>query len=129
MCTTLRRAARAVTVRYDEALAAVGLTVTQYALLARIGRAGTIVHSALAALMGMDRTTLTRALAPLVRRELLRTKSSSDRRQHVLELTPTGRALAEQAYPLWESTQESLLDRVGKKRWRELQALLVLLEK
>ena len=39
-CTTLRKAARSVSRIYDEALAAVGMNVTQLAILRAIGRAG-----------------------------------------------------------------------------------------
>lgn len=123
-CTTLRRAARAVTIRYDNALADTGLTITQHSLLVRIGDVGRIVHSVLAQAMGMDRTTLTRALAPLSRRGLIQSGSSDDRRQHVLQLTPAGSALVERAHPLWERAQQSTLDQLGKKRWRRLQELL-----
>ncbi len=128
VCTALRRAARVVTVGYDEALAEVDLTVTQYALLARIGRAEKIVHSTLAESMGMDRTTLTRSLSPLSRRGLIQAGKSDDRRQHVLELTAAGHALVERAYPLWESAQQAMLERLGKKRWRKLQEVLEAIE-
>jgi hypothetical protein len=39
-CTTLRKAARAVSRIYDEAVAAAGMNVTQLAILRAIGRAG-----------------------------------------------------------------------------------------
>jgi DNA-binding MarR family transcriptional regulator len=56
----MRRATRAVSGLYDEFLAASGITVTQYALLVRIGRADGVSRTALADRLGMEPTTLTR---------------------------------------------------------------------
>ena len=64
-CSQLRRTARKLSALYDQTLAPAGITVTQYALLVNVARAGKISRTALAAQLGMDRTTLTRNLMPL----------------------------------------------------------------
>src|SRR5262245_29764656 len=117
VCSTLRRAARAVTAQYDGALAATGLTVTQYALLSRINRAGALPLTDLAAAMGMDRTTLTRTLLPIEREGWVHSVSATDRRQRVLQLTAAGKARFEAAYPVWAATQKTMVRKLGKARW------------
>src|SRR5260221_6590526 len=128
VCSFLRRTARSVSSLYDHFLAATGLTVTQYAVLARIGRADGISVSTLADNMGMDRTTLTRNLRPLERRRLVSSKAGADRRERLLRLTPSGRTQVEKSYPLWERAQSLMLSRLGDQRWKQLQNLLTAAE-
>jgi hypothetical protein len=68
-CTTLRKAARAISRIYDEALAGAGINVTQLAILRAIGRAGDdgAPLSRLAENLVMDNTSLYRGLGPLIR--------------------------------------------------------------
>src|SRR5438270_611200 len=90
-CSQLRRTSRAVSTLYDQFLASAGLTVTQYAILVNIARAGTIHRTQLAAQLGMERTTLTRNLQPLERDGLVTQKPGKDRRELMLSLTAAGR--------------------------------------
>ena len=76
----LRRAARAVTNRYEDEMRALGLKATQFSLLVAAALRGPVNISALAELMVMDRTTLTRNLKSLQKRGLLRAVPGSDRR-------------------------------------------------
>ena len=58
-----------------------------------------------AALLGMDRTTLTAALKSLERRGLVATASHhDDRRSRLLSLTPLGQSLLALAVPIWQET-------------------------
>jgi DNA-binding MarR family transcriptional regulator len=58
-----------------------------------------------AALLAMDRTTLTAALKPLQRRGLVEvTADPADKRGRLLRLTQEGRALLREAVPIWEAT-------------------------
>ncbi len=65
-CSRLRRAARAVTQLYDDALEPVGLRVTQLSLLRTLQRQGTLTIGELAVRNLLDRTALSRNLDPLV---------------------------------------------------------------
>jgi len=59
--------------------------------------------AAVAALLAMDRTTLTAALKPLNRRGLIKiSPDRADRRSRLLTLTPKGRSLLMDALPIWE---------------------------
>ena len=124
VCSQLRRTARLVSLVYDEALAPAGLSVTQYALLARIGRTQGLSRTALAAQLGMERTTLTRNLSPLERAGLVISKPAEDRREKILQLTALGRKQAAAAKPRWLAAQERMLRHLGKKRWHALRDLL-----
>jgi DNA-binding MarR family transcriptional regulator len=125
VCTQLRRTARLISLVYDEALAPTGITVTQYALLARIGRTDGLSRTALAAQLGMERTTLTRNLGPLERAGFIVNKPAEDRREKLLELTASGRKKAAETKPLWGAAQHRMLRHLGKKRWYQLRDLLL----
>ena len=82
-CGELRKAARAVTMLYDDAVKSSGLQSTQFSLLQVISKSDSIRISDLAAKMGTDRTTLTRNLAILEREGLIkdfrRNRSSNEK--------------------------------------------------
>src|SRR5438552_18315989 len=67
-CGRLRRAARALTQLYDDAMAPSGLRVTQYSLLSVLAQDGRLRITDLAARQLLDRTALSRHLDPLIER-------------------------------------------------------------
>src|SRR5438874_124217 len=101
MCASVRKAGRALTSLYDEMLAPSGLHATQFSLLAHLARAGEETLTRLADVRGMDRTTLTRNLAPLERDGFVTVRAGADRRTRVVAITDAGRAAMERALPLW----------------------------
>ena len=129
ICSQLRRTTRKVSSLYDQALAVTGLTITQYALLINIGRAGEIGRSALAVRLGMDRTTLTRNLKPLERDRLITTAESEDRRERLLCLSSEGRRKLRQSYPLWEKAQKEFASQIGFSTLQALRSDLEAAEK
>lgn len=103
LCLHLQRAARAVARRFDEALRPAGLTNGQFSLLMSLNRPEPPKIGNVAALLAMDRTTLTAALKPLKRRGLLRVViDETDRRGRRLVLTAAGRETLAAALPAWE---------------------------
>lgn len=122
MCTSfnLRKAARAVTQFYDDALRECGLKSTQFSLLAAASVSGSMPISRLAEEMAMDRTTLTRNLKPLENEGLLRVEAGSDKRVRNVTVTPEGEALLEKAAPLWRKAQTQMIDKLGDERWGDL---------
>ena len=123
-CFNLRKAARAVTQVYDEALKPTGLRATQLSLLAMISGIGPITISELSKQMVMDRTTLTRNLKPLIAQNYVTMTIGEDRRQRSVELTPKGRNCLEKATTLWENIQRDISDSLGSKKWNELMKSL-----
>ncbi len=123
-CFRLRRTARRMTQVYDRHLAQVELTLTQYSLLANLVRREPPSVHALAALMGMDRTTVTRNLKPLLARGLLTLEAGADRRSRQVAVSPAGQALWERAKPLWRAAQTEIESRLGREDTADLHRLL-----
>jgi DNA-binding MarR family transcriptional regulator len=128
VCATLRMATRAVARVYDRALEPHGLRTTQYSILARLEVEGPAPVGHLAARLAMDRTTLAREAAPLVRAGLVAEEHGEDRRQRVLTLAPAGLARLEAARPAWREAQRRVREELGYDRVQgllgELRALL-----
>ena len=102
LCLHVRRAARALARRFDDALRPLGLTQGQFSLLMSLNRPAPPRIGDVAALLAMDRTTLTANLKPLERRGLLKVKADrEDKRSRRLTLTPSGRSLLVAAAPVW----------------------------
>ena len=114
LCLHLQRAARALARRFDEALRPIGLTSGQYSMLMSLNRPEPPSIGSVAALLSMDRTTLTAALKPLERRGLLAiTVDPADKRNRRLQLTSAGRALLAKALPIWKRTHATLDGELG----------------
>jgi DNA-binding MarR family transcriptional regulator len=109
LCLHARRAARALARRFDEAFKPFGLTNGQFSLMMSLNRPEPPAMGPVAAFLAMDRTTLTAALKPLVRRGLVEvTADAEDRRTRRLKLTPAGRQLLASAVPVWRDTHAEL---------------------
>lgn len=109
LCLHAQRAARALARRFDDALRPVGLTNGQFSLLMSLNRPEPPGIGPVAALLAMDRTTLTAALKPLERRGLVEiTTGLKDKRSRLLALTAAGRGLLAEAAPIWERTHASI---------------------
>src|SRR6516225_6235207 len=104
-CHKVRTAARAVTRAYDEALRPVGLRATQLAILAAAALDDALSITALANFMGMDRSTLTRNLAPLARADRRCKGSEGWRPSRTIEITRQGRSRLREALPRGERAQ------------------------
>ena len=118
-------ATRVVVRHYDRALAPAGLKTSAYSILARLEREGAQTIGSLAGSLAMDRTTLSREIAPLVERGLVVVRPGErDRRQKVVALSRTGRALLERARPLWSKAQADLADLFGLERTDDLMTEL-----
>src|SRR5260370_8087221 len=123
-CSEVRRIARKLTSLYDEGLAPAEMTITQYSLLANIGRAGQLSHTLLADKLGMDRTTLTRNLRLLIKAQWIAVTSGEDRRQHLLRLTAAGKKKLTPSVPFCDNLQRRLVSEIGAQPLQELRTLL-----
>jgi DNA-binding MarR family transcriptional regulator len=102
LCLHAQRAARAIARRFDIALKPAGITSGQFSLLMSLNRPAPPNLGSVAALLAMDRTTLTANLKPLERRLLVETAADpTDKRARLLRLTPIGRTVLAEAVPIW----------------------------
>lgn len=105
LCLHVQRAARALARRFDEVLRPLDLTNGQFSLLMSLNRPEPPSVGSVAALLAMDRTTLTAALKPLERRGLVKIAvDKEDKRSRRLRLTAAGSALLRKAFPIWQKT-------------------------
>jgi DNA-binding MarR family transcriptional regulator len=109
LCLHVQRAARALARRFDDALRPMGLTHGQFSLLISLNRPEPPGMGPVAALLAMDRSTLTAALKPLQRRGLVKVVlDPSDRRGRRMKLTAKGRTLLIRAVPVWKKTHAAV---------------------
>jgi DNA-binding MarR family transcriptional regulator len=125
VCVNLRRAARAVSYLYDEALAASGIKITQFSLLRAVERNEPIAITALAEELELDRTTLARNLGPLERDRLVLLVAGDDQRVTEVRLTAGGRAAIARALPLWENAQAETGRLFARGRIEQLRVIAV----
>lgn len=109
LCLHAQRAARALARRFDAALAPAGITSGQFSLLNALNRPKPPTIGSVAALLVMDRTTLTANLKPLQQRGLVVVEiGEQDRRSRTLRLTAAGAAALAAALPIWIATHAAI---------------------
>jgi DNA-binding MarR family transcriptional regulator len=123
-CFDLRKATRAVSRMYDDFLRDTGINITQFSMLRLIRAEKEISVSTLGRYTVMDRTSISRALAPLERDGLVSSQPGADKRVRLISVTKKGSRLVEAAEPKWAQAQEALLDTIGDDRWSKLRTLL-----
>ncbi|HEY5290034.1 MAG TPA: MarR family winged helix-turn-helix transcriptional regulator [Caulobacteraceae bacterium] len=115
LCLTAQRVARSLARQFDKALRPLDLTSGQFSLLSAVNQAPPPRVTDVAARLGLDRTTLTAALKPLTRRGLVDVCTDpTDRRGRRLVLTDDGRALLNEAIPIWRRCHDSLERALGQ---------------
>lgn len=120
MCASFRRAARALTQRYDEALRPLGLRATQFTILQVLFRAGDLTQGRLGQILAMDSTTLTRTLETMIAHGWIAKRPGKDRRERRVYRTRAGEELFRRATQRWEKAQADLRRRLGAGRWDQL---------
>lgn len=116
-----RRTARAVTRLFDLAFQGYGIRSTQFTILVGIAKTQPTSIGALADLLIIDRTTLTRSLRRLKKDGLLAISDRSKMRQRFLTLTPKGEQTLARCLPPWRKTQERFVQAVGPEYWVTLR--------
>ena len=116
-----RRTARAVTSLFDEALQTSGIRSTQFTILVGIAKSQPASISAIAKVLVIDRTTLTRSLRLLQKEGFLSISERSQMRQRFVRLTPQGEKALALALPLWRKIQTHFIDAIGSDHWLNLR--------
>lgn len=123
-CHMLRRTARRVSRFYDQALKPSGLKLSQYSVLAYTSKAGSLNVTELAAMLDVERTTLTRNLRPLVQSGWVRISEGDSKRSRSVSLTAAGQKVLENTFPLWQKAERDFRDQMGRQDIGELHHLL-----
>lgn len=126
-CTRLRMATRKISALYDVALAPVGISVAQFAVLRTIEYRQPISLTDLAERLDLDRSTMGRNVRVIEKMGLVATTRGDDQREAAVSLTDKGAALLARAIPLWESCQKDIESRLGPDRVAMIGELLPLL--
>ena len=105
LCMKARKEAARLTRTFDDHLRPTGLTINQFSLLSTLILAGPLPMTALAARLGIDRTTLTRNVGLSRSVGFVREARAGDARMRLIEITPAGRAAAEEALSAWREAQ------------------------
>lgn len=125
-CTNFktRQLSRLLSRHYDAQLARVGLKTTQYTLLSHVLHLSPIAPGELARHMGLDASTLTRNLQPLVAAGWLVQDAGIDARTRSITITEAGRAKQAEALRCWKTAQLAMNDLLGVERVAALHALI-----
>ena len=124
ICIELRNAANALTRLYDAQLLPAGISVTQLSQLNHIYQQGSPTLKDLAALTGLDRSTLGRNMRLLEQQGLVTVSVGEDARTKVVSLTADGLKALSQAAPLWLDVQTRLTEKLGPQKRALLSELL-----
>jgi DNA-binding MarR family transcriptional regulator len=119
-CGELRKAARAITLLYDNAFKSTGLLSTQFNVLQTIYNIDSMRISDLANKLGMDRTTLTRNLSVLQRQGFIEISQGKDHRTRIVTATQKGHNAVAKTILLWNEVQHKVKQEMGESSWREL---------
>jgi len=118
-----RKLTRRMTSFYEQHLRRVGLKLSQYSVLMNISTEPHALQQ-LAALLEMDRTTLTRSLKALVEKGWVAEMPGADARQRRLVLTPAGQKFRREAHQVWREAQFALEAQLGRDFVSKLNAQL-----
>jgi DNA-binding MarR family transcriptional regulator len=125
LCLHAQRAARALARRFDAAFRRVGLTQGQFSLMMALSAPTPPTLGEVAALLAMDRTTLTAALKALDRRGFVSIRrDEADGRARRLSLTDAGRARIVEAAQIWRSEHAALEAEIASVDATALRAML-----
>lgn len=111
-CFALHKLTRTVMRLYDQHLAEAGLKTTQHSLL-RCVLHSPLPVSQLAAVLGIERTTVTRNLKHLIEAGWVELRAGADTRQRIVTITGAGRDKAQAAKQSWRRAQDELERTLG----------------
>jgi MarR family transcriptional regulator, organic hydroperoxide resistance regulator len=127
LCAAVRKVGRILTKRYDRYLRPSGLKITQFSMLANIARNPAITVSALAKLLFMDQTTVSRNLQVLEKSGYVYLElEPADLRIKRVQITEIGTSKIDEARPLWEKAQLDVQRSLGRQA---IEGLLFTFEK
>ena len=101
----VRQLSRIVTRVYDDAMRPLGITASQYTLLAQLASRDGITAVEIGYDLDIEKSTLSRNLKRLLALGHIVMDPPAGRRGRGLHLTPKGQAVLKEAYPIWQLCQ------------------------
>jgi DNA-binding MarR family transcriptional regulator len=104
----IRRLDRTLSRIYDGALRPHGVTVAQLGVLAAVAVSGPVQPGKLAHIIGVEKSTLSRNVALIVRKEWVRAVAAGRGRGQLLTITERGEEVLHRALPAWRRAQKRM---------------------
>jgi len=123
-CTTIKKLSRILGRVYDSGLAASGISITQLAVLRCITRRPGEPLARVAHELELDRTSLYRAINPMIRDGWITVVDGDDSRSRTAKVTRKGNALLTKAGDDWDRVQDSIVTKFGKDKYEGLMSQL-----
>ncbi len=124
LATRVRQLSRIVTRVYDDALRPLGITASQYTLLAQLAARDSITAVEIGHDLDIEKSTLSRNLKRLLALGHIVMDPPAGRRGRGLHLTPKGQAVLKDAFPIWQGAQMKAVGAMGSDSRSVLDGLL-----
>ena len=105
MCLSIRKASRNITQAYNDEFKGLGINITQFSVLAILAGTGKQTITKVAHQLGSERTTVTRAIAILEKKKLIKIVLGADKRERLIVISKKGIEILDLARPHWKSAQ------------------------
>ena len=129
LATRVRQLSRIVTRVYDDAMRPLGITASQYTLLAQLAARDAITAVEIGHELDIEKSTLSRNLKRLLALGHINMDPPAGRRGRGLHLTPKGQAILKAAFPVWQDAQKRAFTVMGAESRNTLDNLLHQAEK
>lgn len=129
LATRVRQLSRIVTRVYDDAMRPLGITASQYTLLAQLASRDGITAVEIGGDLDIEKSTLSRNLKRLLALGHIIMDPPAGRRGRGLHLTPKGQVVLKDAFPIWQEAQRKTTAIMGQDSRALLDGLLSQAEK
>ena len=124
LATRVRQLSRIITRLYDDAMRPLGITASQYTLLAQLASRDGITAVEIGHDLDIEKSTLSRNLKRLLALGLIIMDPPAGRRGRGLHLTVKGQTVLRDAYPVWQGAQGRAVSVLGSETRATLDGLL-----
>lgn len=129
IATRVRQLSRIITRVYDDAMRPHKITASQFTLLTQLAQTDGITAAEIGLDLDIEKSTLSRNLKRLLALGHIEMDPPAGRRGRGLHLTPRGKAVIREAYPLWQEAQRRSVEIMGADARGVLDGLLTQAEK
>lgn len=129
LATRVRQLSRIITRVYDDAMRPLGITASQYTLLAQLAARDAITAVEIGHELDIEKSTLSRNLKRLLALGHINMDPPAGRRGRGLHLTAKGQAILKDAFPVWQNSQKKAIAVMGADSRDILDSLLAQAEK